>query len=1314
MTWNCENLKNNIYPLKDVIKQRPADLIFLTEPNIFQSDQKQLLSHLHHQYKYCLNTDDLHDPDLAMTRCRMVGGTLILWAVHLDPFTTIYTPKSSSHTAIILQIPGYQTNIHVCIYLPTSGREQDFVTELSNLQSTLTDLSELYQNCAIFVRGDSNVNKNNINRVILLNHFMKTFSLLRVPLHHSTYHHFVGNGQYDSEIDVLLYSHHPDVAEVLTDIRCTRDYPDMLSHHDILLSVCSIPVAAVSDVADDSLVTAPRLTNTRERIVWSPDGISNYELQVSKELRNLRQVWLDPGSQDSMSILLQMTNHVLTKTASATNKCISLAKHPAPRDAKTPRTIKQASLKLKRAHRHWKKASPQNLPAAKTCYSAALKHYKQAVRRVRLQQNARRDIQLLSILGDKPSSLFSFIRSSRSTTNTLTDKLTVGSKNYYGDRVPDGFFDAMTGLKTYKQSELEKDKVAEQLSLYEHIIKLCQHNKPIPPIDTVAATKLLSRLKKNVKDFYSITALHYINAGDEGIQHFQALINAIIQDVKNATIDELNIAHGIILFKGHKKDKTNERSYRCISSCPFLSKAIDLYFRDLHQQKWDKCQASTQYQGTGSSHDLASLLVTEVVQHSVHVLKQPVFLLALDAQSAFDRCLRQILICELFKAGLNDKSLLLIDNRLASRSTVYEWNRELLGPAKDETGFEQGAINSSDYYKLYNNEQLETAQASCLGVDLGSCTVSAIGQADDVLLCSNNIDSLRLLATLTENYCNKYNVKLVPSKTKLLGYSVPKKEHLLEHAKLTNSITINNHPVKFTDEFEHVGVLRNISGNLPNIKNRIAEHKSGMNYVLSAGLARTHYGNPAASLKVHELYGVPKLFSGLASLVLSKSEIRMVDSYYQQVIQNLQRLHPRTPRCFVFLMAGCLPGEAILHQRQLTLFMMICHLPADPLHAQARHVLLSAKNSANSWFLQIREICLLYGLDHPLHLLSSPPSKYSFKHQVDKKVTLHWENLLRIEAAGLTSLRCFMASNCSVKFPHIVWSTARSSFESRKATCLARMMSGRFRSEYLTRHWSTNKQGLCLAETCRDTVGDLEHMLVLCPALAPVRARMWNLMFDKAMAFPPLYTFFLALEKSPPSTKLQFFLDPTAFQDILDTIQMCGQAVLELLCYLTRTYAYYLYREKQKLVGWWQSDNFRTIYPKKRTKTLMKKNQFNILLAGSQDVDEPVQQPNHDSSHPRDQAQSLAVPVVVQQNHGTVVHRHTVAARLAGRTLASMHHGDSAGVKCNAMNDEALVQSDPDNDHGTGGELLPGCGPVCVRVGVDSMVSGLQQPPSLL
>ena len=143
-------------------------------------------------------------------------------------------------------------------------------------------------------------------------------------------------------------------------------------------------------------------------------------------------------------------------------------------------------------------------------------------------------------------------------------------------------------------------------------------------------------------------------------------------------------------------------------------------------------------------------------------------------------------------------------------------------------------------------------------------------------------------------------------------------------------------------------ILKNIY--LSNIMNRIAEHKTGLSSLLSTGLARGRHGNPAASLKVHELYGSPKLFSGLASLVLSKPETSAIDHHYQKTIMNLQRLHERTPRSFVFLLAGCLPGEAILHQKQLTIFMMICYLPENPLNAHARQVLMSGKTSSKSWF----------------------------------------------------------------------------------------------------------------------------------------------------------------------------------------------------------------------------------------------------------------------------------------------------------------------------------------------------------------------------
>lgn len=72
-----------------------------------------------------------------------------------------------------------------------------------------------------------------------------------------------------------------------------------------------------------------------------------------------------------------------------------------------------------------------------------------------------------------------------------------------------------------------------------------------------------------------------------------------------------------------------------------------------------------------SSHELASLLVTELVQYSLNVADEPVYLLVLDAQSAYDRCLRQILCTELFKAGVTGSALLLLNNRLENRTTVY-------------------------------------------------------------------------------------------------------------------------------------------------------------------------------------------------------------------------------------------------------------------------------------------------------------------------------------------------------------------------------------------------------------------------------------------------------------------------------------------------------------------------------------------------------------------------------------------------------------------------------------------------------------------
>ena len=181
------------------------------------------------------------------------------------------------------------------------------------------------------------------------------------------------------------------------------------------------------------------------------------------------------------------------------------------------------------------------------------------------------------------------------------------------------------------------------------------------------------------------------------MRNFALLLNTIILNVENANIKELNTTHGLILYKGGQKDKSNERSYRIISTCPIVAKALDIYLRDLYQEKWNKMTAPTQYQKQGSSHELDSLLLTETIQFSLYHSKKPLFLLVLDAQSAFDRCLKEVLCTKLFEAGICDNSVNVVINRLSNRSTVYEWDKITMGPSHDQTGFEQGGINSGDY-----------------------------------------------------------------------------------------------------------------------------------------------------------------------------------------------------------------------------------------------------------------------------------------------------------------------------------------------------------------------------------------------------------------------------------------------------------------------------------------------------------------------------------------------------------------------------------------------------------------------------------------
>ena len=119
----------------------------------------------------------------------------------------------------------------------------------------------------------------------------------------------------------------------------------------------------------------------------------------------------------------------------------------------------------------------------------------------------------------------------------------------------------------------------------------------------------------------------------------------------------------------------------------------------------------------------------------------------------------------------------------------------------------------------------------------------------------------------------------------------------------------------------HVGVVKSSHGNGPNIGART--HRRAVYSVLHFVIAKGHRANPQASLRVETVYGVSVLFSGLAGLVITSSEVKIIDQCFKVHFQRLLRHHQATPATAVFLITGFLPLTARLHLRMFSLFSQL-------------------------------------------------------------------------------------------------------------------------------------------------------------------------------------------------------------------------------------------------------------------------------------------------------------------------------------------------------------------------------------------------------
>ena len=95
---------------------------------------------------------------------------------------------------------------------------------------------------------------------------------------------------------------------------------------------------------------------------------------------------------------------------------------------------------------------------------------------------------------------------------------------------------------------------------------------------------------------------------------------------------------------------------------------------------------------------------------------------------------------------------------------------------------------------------------------------------------------------------------------------------------------------------------------LPTCQDCFSKHKKSLFPLLVCGVSRSHNSNPM-------------MFSGMGSLVLNK-----LTQHLKLMYEHLMRIHPRTSPDVVYFLSGCLPSDAILAMKLLSLLDMISRL----------------------------------------------------------------------------------------------------------------------------------------------------------------------------------------------------------------------------------------------------------------------------------------------------------------------------------------------------------------------------------------------------
>ena len=641
-----------------------------------------------------------------------------------------------------------------------------------------------------------------------------------------------------------------------------------------------------------------------------------------------------------------------------------------------------------------------------------------------------------------------------------------------------GYFEELSRPKNAETFDVEyKEQVEIDIKCIEQKCQAQQDESKLD-ISHEHILEIVSKLKNGKSaDENNITAESIKFGGTVLIDYLQILFTKIVSEKKIPEPFKCGVITPI--YKKNNKPLEDPNSYRRIT----VSSIIGKIFEKLHLDSMEPLLMSKQNDlqrgfTKNTSPVYAGLLLTEALAEAIDT-KQTLCAGFLDASKAFDVVWHDSMLRKLYIQGLKGTDWLLLRNWYTGMRSKVKWGGGYSSSFIESQGVRQGGIWSPTAYKMFINPALELYETYHLGFKIGTIHLGSPTCADDELLLSTKYQELRTMVNIQETYANRERYTLSEAKSKIMLFN-NKIDRIKEDV---GYIELNNKELEVVDSYTHIGIERHSrtkAGDKGEAAVVIARKTTYS--LMGAGFHGYNGVNPKVSIKMWTMYVKPRMLYGLESQILKRKDIDAINHYHKKVIKQLMHLPQRTADAAVYILAGEIPVEGDLHIKILGQLGNILRSSGVERKLAERQLAIKEQNSA-SWFIYAKSVLEKYDLPSIYDLLETPPARNEWNTLIRKKVITSWIDKISTEARSKSTLRYLCKSPYKKGTVHNLWKYASDdTLAVKKAGVKAKLVTGSYTLQADHARFNQNdRPTTCML--CQNGVEDLDHFLLLCPAL---------------------------------------------------------------------------------------------------------------------------------------------------------------------------------------------------------------------------------------